>query len=116
MDTFTPVNPPDYDSNSVKRTPRTIDVSFGDGYAMSAPDGLNANDMTATYRWSNVQADEYNYLVDFYESHIGQTFKWQSPADRGGVGKWRITDFSEAVASYNSWTITIGFKRSFELG
>lgn len=116
MDTFTPISPPDYSDNAITETPRVRSVSFGDGYKQNAPDGLNANDATATFTWSNVSDTEKAYLLNFYRSHIGATFYWNAPGDIIGSGKWRFTgQIKHAAAGYNNWTISFQFERSFEL-
>lgn len=115
MDTFAPAQPPEYDSNSIKESPRTISATFGDGYAIEFPDGLNANDATASFAWANVTSDVKSYIVQFYKSHIGKSFLWDAPGDEIGSGKWRFTDISVVNMPYDLYSITCNFKRSFEL-
>ena len=114
MDTFVPPRPPDYDSNGISDSPRVVSASFGDGYKQQAPDGLNADEATATYQWSLVTQDERDAMTTFYKAHIGLTFKWDMP-DMSGVQKWRITKYSTSVASYDRHNVTMSLERSFEL-
>lgn len=116
MDTFTPQTPPDYDGNGITETPRMRSVNFGDGYKQTAPDGLNPNDATAAFTWGSIGANEKAYMLQFYRSHLGQTFRWDAPGDVVGSGKWRFTGVKHAAKGYNTWTITFNLERSFELG
>lgn len=115
MDSFNPPAPPSYEGNSIKETPRLLSVSFGDGYKQTAPDGLNANDATASFTWSYLTQAQATQMMQFYKSHIGQTIAWNAPGDLVGTNKWRITDMSSSVAGFNWFSITASFERSFEL-
>ena len=115
MDTFSPPIPPAYDGTAITEAPRLRTVSFGDGYKQTAPDGLNANDATATYEWPLLNSDQYNYIVNFYMTHIGAAFLWDAPGDVGGSGKWAITSFKKSIAGYNWYAVTMGLERRFDL-
>ena len=114
MDTFSPPTPPDYSGNGVTESPRLISVNFGDGYALSAPDGLNPNDATATFSWTGISEDDKTTLMNFYYSHIGQVFKWNAPGDIApNSGKWLITSAKTTVASFNTHTVQFELKIKF---
>ncbi len=114
MDTFSPSQPPSYDGNSIKETPRLISVNFGDGYKLTAPDGLNANDATAQFTWSNVTEELDTYIRQFYLSHIGKTFLWDAPNDKLGSGKWAITGLQYSEGEGVLHNITLSLERRFD--
>ena len=72
MDTFSPAKPPDYDGNAIKETPRLISNSFGDGYRQTLPDGLNANEATASFVWSNISENDAQYIMNLYGIKNGE--------------------------------------------
>lgn len=115
MDTFSPSAPPDYDGNSIKETPRLISNDFGDGYKQVIPDGLNANDATASFTWNYLSEADAAYIMQFYNAHIGKTFLWAAPGDFIGSGKWRMTDATASCVVYNLYSVVCNFERSFEL-
>lgn len=116
MDTFNPPVMPDYDGNQISETPRVLNVQFGDGYAQTAPDGLNSNDATAQYKWSSLTLDEYTAIIQFYLAHMSKPFYWNAPGDIGGNNKWIFSAGPvKSVASFDRYSITISLKRSFAL-
>lgn len=115
MQTFAPEQAPDYSGASIKETPRVITSTFGDGYKQSIPDGLNTNDATAQFTWSDINEELKDYIVQFYKQNIGKTFLWNAPGDAIGSGKWEITDISISIPSYNLYTVALSLERRFTL-
>lgn len=76
-----------YKATQVSAEPRVLRAQFGDGYAQTAPDGLNAYLRRWSVVWSNIYqntaassgAPSALDLDTFWKAHAGIKFLWLQP-------------------------------------
>lgn len=79
------------------------EVSFGDGYTLAAPAGLNHIRMRLTLKWDGLSKSEHDALRAFFEARKGyEPFLYTHPSD-GVQRKWTC----------KSWSSTLGVPFKF---
>jgi phage-related protein len=112
MDTFTPPLNPDAPLNQ-QFSPRMIQNNFGDGYAETSPDGLNAYPAQITPRWSLLTLPQKQSLDAFFKAHIGVAFFYTLP-DETVARKWLCTSF-KPTQNATWWSYDATFNERFDL-
>src|SRR5579864_69880 len=82
-------------SSQVKKQPRVLVASFGDGYSQRSADGINNNRQIWTNVWENMLLSEYTNLCNFLDSMAGiGAFTWSPPQDpAAGTYKFTCKDY-----------------------
>lgn len=115
VDTFSPSQVPSRDTSSATTDYRLITASFGDGYRLDMPDGLNASLVTATYQWDYASAALRDYIVGFLNSHIARTFIY-APPDNPGPTKWRALRGAVVTPrGADAYQVSIQLTQSYEI-
>ncbi len=113
METF-PAISPDF-GLALKEDPRLRTAKLGDGYAQSAPDGLNFMEASYPYKASALTRAEKDLLVAFLRERQGaEPFLWTAPGE-SEPWKWTCKTWSATPDSAGAWTVSASFERSFKL-
>lgn len=112
MDTFTPPLNPDAPLAQAKQ-PRVIRNNFGDGYAETAPDGLNATVAQLQPRWSLLTKTDALAIDAFFIAHVGVAFEYTLP-DETTARKWECTQWNKRQQA-TWWEMDATFTERFDL-
>lgn len=96
-----------------KRMFRVLKAQFGDGYAQTAPDGINNRVDTWDIAYENLTSTERTTLWAAIET-VGATdyFTWTPPG--GSSTKWKIVgDVSESPVSGDLYTVSFTLEQVF---
>lgn len=74
--------------------PRVRSVSFGDGYSLRSPDGLNTIALKASVNWRARTQAEMAQLAGFFDAHGGASWFWWTPPGRGSASKFICPSYS----------------------
>ena len=85
-------------------------AQFGDGYAQSVPDGLNARSRTYSLNFVGKKA-QIAPIVAFLDSHIGQSFLWEGP---WGVGLYYCDTYNDIDLGGSVFSLTATFEQTFQ--
>ncbi|WP_439444434.1 phage tail protein [Xanthomonas translucens pv. translucens] len=97
--------------SSGKATGAVRRAKFGDGYAQTAPDGINS--VTRSYSLSFTgMKPQMAEIVSFLEAHVGRSFFWTPPF--GGQGYYQCDEFSDTNNGGLVFTITATFEQTFQ--
>lgn len=94
---------------------RVLEASFGDGYAQTSGDGLNALARSYSLTWGLLTAAELAVYSDFLEARGGSIpFLWTPPRETAPrqfkCKGWKVQPLSGGWAS-----LSATFKESFDL-
>ena len=96
-----------------RSTPTVRTVAFGDGYEQRLAYGLNRDAKTWNLSFNNRTDAERNNITAFLEARGGvESFDWTDP--HGTAGKYKCSDWSVDMPSYNKNTIRATFDQVFE--
>ena len=97
---------------------RLIVAQYGDGYEMTAPDGLNSNMETWSLEAAPIKGNDLTVILDFFDS-VGahKWFAWK-PFDSNVYKKFKIEKDSLKVKPINltEYVFTFTLKQVFDLG
>lgn len=91
LDTFAPPVAPS--SLPLNVQPRMLSAALGDGYTVSAPDGLNVAPLNATLSWTVLSAEQNAAILAFLNAHLGVTFLYTLPSETT-PRKWQATTWT----------------------
>lgn len=117
--TFTPpVNPqPGY---SIKRKPRVLMNSYGDGYSARVGDGINTMPRSASLTFGPLTRAQADAIDSFMVARGGyEAFWWTPPLDAAvslPATKWICTEWSRSAQQWNAEIIDVQFTEVFDLG
>ena len=96
-----------------RSNPRVKTVSFGDGYETRLGFGLNRDPKSWNLVFSNRTDTERNNITAFLEARGGvESFDWTDP--HGTAAKYKCSNWSVDMPSYNKNTIRATFEQVFE--
>lgn len=110
MTLFVPAYAPSYGA-SVKKSYRTLNNTFGDGYEQSVADGLNNVVETWELAWNALNETNANDIEDQLTAFAGTTFEWETP--KGVTKKFTCKEMSKVYTGFQSYNITATFIESF---
>ena len=99
-----------------KRSERVLVADFGDGYAQTAPDGVN----TAVEEWS-LSFDDYSItdiktITDFLDGLRSSTAFFWTPPDETVAKLWRQTgDYDVSFDGPTTRSLNVSIKRVYTL-
>lgn len=88
LDTFAPPVAPSSIPSNVQ--PRMVSSALGDGYTVSAPDGINTAPLSVTLSWTVLSAAQNSAILAFLNAHLGVTFLYTLPSETT-PRKWQAT-------------------------
>lgn len=96
-------------------TVRVLEASFGDGYAQTQGDGLNAIFASYSVSWDLLTPSEVSVFEAFLTAHAGYIpFLWQPPRC-STVRQWKCKTWKVAPLSGGWSSLQATFKESFDL-
>ena len=96
-----------------KLTPKVTEISFGDGYAQRARNGLNTNPQTWDLSFSNRTDTEAEAIDAFLTARGGyESFDW-TPYNES-AGKYICKEWSKSIDGFNRNSIQASFIQVFE--
>ena len=96
-----------------RSAPRVRTVSFGDGYEQRLAYGENRDAKSWNLVFSNRTDTERNNIIAFLEARGGsESFDWTDP--NGTAGKYKCSDWSVEMPSFNKNTVRATFDQVFE--
>ena len=96
-----------------RRTYKTKRARFGNGYAQSAPDGINSVMDAWTLVFENLTTTERNQLVSILDSIQSWDYlTWQAPGD-AGTKRWLLNDGWSESTTGNLWTISFDVEQTY---
>ena len=101
-------------SSTRKRNYRTIRAQFGNGYAQTAPDGINSVMDTWEVTYENLTDAERSTLVTALDTVQGwDYFTWTAPGDATSK-KWKVAGdgWSESTTG-NHWTVSFTLEQTY---
>lgn len=88
-------NPPVRPKTSARTaTIRTLVGDFGDGYAQTVADGLNANTHELTLTWPELTQAQADAIEAFFNAQLGQSFLWRANPSVDILSLWRCLNWS----------------------
>jgi phage-related protein len=112
MQTFTPPLNPDAPLGQ-QYSPRMLANNFGDGYAETAPDGINAYPAQLTLTWSLLTLAQKQSFDSFFKANVGLAFFYTLP-DETTPRKWICTSF-KSTQNATWWSYDATFNERFDL-
>tara|TARA_R100000458_G_scaffold32596_1_gene29983 strand:+ start:313 stop:648 length:336 start_codon:yes stop_codon:yes gene_type:complete len=96
-----------------RSNPRITTVSFGDGYEQRLAYGENRDPKDWNLVFSNRTNTERDNITAFLEARGGvESFDWTDPL--GATGKYKCSDWSVDMSSFNKNTVRANFMQVFE--
>lgn len=111
-DTFTWV--PDF-GGQVDTAPRVREVSFGDGYMQSVPDGINTMPLVRSLTFANRDSAEVAAIDAFLRNQAGVKWFWYSHPGKAAV-KVKCKKWQSVEVGPNLETLSCAFEQVFNPG
>ena len=102
---------PDYPISEAS-SPRLQEYRADDNYEESISYGLNTDGKKWDLTFDNRTNAERELIISFFETNIGKAFDWLSP--RAKTAKYKASDWSWTMTSFNNNTIKVRFTQSFD--
>jgi phage-related protein len=84
------------------------EVTFGDGYALSAPNGINARTDKVVLNWTDINKTEFDILIAFFTAHAPATpFRYTPPNGTQRVFKCSQWSYTQTSAGHYSAQATL---------
>lgn len=94
---------------SLRKQPRVVSATFGDGYSMDQPDGINSNLRRFDLTFERVTGTNKDTIDTFLDSQKGTiSFDW-TPYGYA-AGKWVCKTWSIDHVEYDQYTIKAVFE------
>ena len=101
-------------SSTRRRTYKTLRAQFGNGYAQTAPDGINNVMDVWEVTYENLTQSERDSLITVLDTVQGwDVLTWQAPGD-ATTKKWRVTPdgWSESTTG-TLWTVSFSLEQTY---
>jgi len=105
---------PSGDDYQFSEEPRVRKAQFGDGYAQTAKDGLNANPRVFELAWPNLNTAQKDTIINFLRARGGsEAFYWTPPKEVTAI-KVKATSWSTQTVQGPWWSLSARFEQVFD--
>lgn len=98
-------------STSGESNASVLRAQFGDGYAQSSADGINPNRRSWNVTFTGISS-RTTEIVQFLDSHVGQSFLWDSPIY--GEALFYCDTYALSPNGNGVWTISATFEQTYQ--
>lgn len=109
-------NPPVPPSEPLPRptTVRVLENDFADGYAQSAPDGLNHIKRTCQPSWPRLKRLQSDEIEAFLRARAGGPFRWMYPGE-SDYSQWKCKSWTATDLRNDRVNLVAQFEQDFSL-
>lgn len=111
--TFNPAHKPSAGPSSYDWEPRAITAQYGDGYKMTAPDGLNTNPTRVRLGWAALPMASVTALRSFFDAIPAGVFYYTLP-DEALPRKWQALRYGRDFAHGALGTFSVDLEERFD--
>lgn len=112
MPTFAPNVNPDW-GYSRDRQPKILEVPFGDGYEVTAKDGINNNPIIINFKWGDIDETERDLIIDFLDARGGsESFDYTIP-DELTSRTFKCKAYADSYFALDAYEVTATFEEKF---